>query len=226
MYCTGHEQGVINPPRTRITCGSWLWIIAKKPYRRQHHCNTWGCLDGICQGRLIDNLQKEIKAAAGATVAITDTLRARSAKDDKHMSNFLTRHVTGKFWKVLSDDRCLLISTVDFPGSVRRPTWKVINEFIPAILTEPWTPSADKKIRRVTRRRGQRQAKPKNKETAYAMVAAGEGREEAMKEFTAFRTDYQRAEWLLQPRQEKMTLYNRGKSIIADYLNTRAAATR
>ncbi len=186
---------------------------------------TWGCQDGICQGRLIDRLQKEIKAAAGGTVAITDTLRARSEKDDKKMSNFLTRHVTGKFWKVVANDRCLLIETADFPGSVRRSTKKVIITLIPSILTEPWTPPADKKLRRITRRRGQRQAKPKNTDKAYGMVAAGEGREESMKTFAALRTDYQRAEWLLQ-RQEQITLYNRGKAIIADYLNTRAAAGR
>lgn len=216
MLVPGHERALMNPTKPRITCGSWLTIFAKKPYKRLHHCNTWGCKDNVCQDRLIDQLQKEITAAAGATVAFTDTTRQRSAKDDKRMSNFLTRDVTGKFWKIKSNDRCILISTCDFPGSVRRFTKIIINTILPSILAEPWTPPKDKKPHRVTRRRGQRKAKPKNKDKAYGMMAAGEGREELMKEFAALKTDHSRAEWLLQ-RQGKITLYNRGRQIIAEY---------
>lgn len=216
------ESEAINP-QARITCGTWLWEIAKKPYRRRHYCMTWKCQDGICQGRLIERLQGEIKAAAAATVAFTDTTRKRSKEDIKSMSNFLTRKVNGKFWKILSDDRCLLISTVDFPGSVRRSTKIIITANVPAILAEPWTPPTDKRIRRVTRRRGQREPKLKNTDKAFGMFAAGEGREELMKEFDKLTTDNQRAEWLVRHSEEKITLYNRGKQIIANYFPLRGA---
>jgi hypothetical protein len=230
MLVTGHAHAVMNPPRTKIKCGSWLWIVAKKPYRRQHHCNTWKCQDGICQGRLTEQLQAEIRSTAGATVAITDVTRARSAKDDKWMSNFFTRHVTGKFWKVLSNDRCILISTSDYPGSVRRFTKKVIDTLLPEILLEPWTPPADKKIRRVTRRRGQRKPNEKNRDKAYGLWLTRDDPEQptratAFTELVALQTDYARAEWVFR-YSAHMRLYNRGKKMVADHLNTTATAGR
>jgi hypothetical protein len=198
-------------------------MIARKPYKRQHFCNSWSCRDGVCQSRLTEGLQTEIKSAAGSTVAITDALRKHSAKGEKAMSNFLTRHVKGKFWKILSDDRCLLISTCDFPGSVRRFTKKVINSLIPSILEEPWTPEG--KVRRVTRRRAQCEPVEENPDKSYAQCRAGEGRLEKMINFSMFKTDEQRACWLVEHEHEVM-LFSRGIELIAAYPECKAALLR
>ena len=196
----------------KIPCGTWILILARKPYYRQHRCEDWSCEP--CRKRKTEELQDEIRTAKiGVTLFVVEKAPARSEEEKKSLSNFLSRQVTDIYWKVQSDDRVVIIAKLNFPAARSRNKVKyVIDNLVPAILKEEWSGGGQK---RITRRQGMKPPKPKNHDPAYAQFI-GDRQEEIKEEFNSLSTDYQRAIWLLQ-QQHEIKLFSRGDKIIEQY---------
>lgn len=112
-----------------------------------------------------------------------------------------------------SDSRIVIIAKSAHLDAVRLRTKYIMEALIVDVLNEPWSQSFAK---RITRPHGQKEQKVKNTDSAYAQWIGEEGGEVAMQEFTALKSDPQRAKWLLH-HMDEVVLYNQGKEIMEEY---------
>jgi len=232
------ERGLIKqPPKTK--CGSLVVRLSENPSGRHRYCKRWDCKR--CRQFKIKKYQDVMRGAKlGQVTFISERPPVTTKKELYSLSNFLKNHTKGTYFAIKSNLRVLLITRNDHTGAIRKQTQTVIDALVPEIFNEKWD---EMFLQRFTHSRN---LKPvllpiNNNEEAtgeenilmgrdsrdYArMILEHKQYDKAnriIKEFKALKTDYDRAEWLIQHESE-VILFDRGREVISEYYGTQRSA--